>query len=215
MCAPWARALSARGDVHDCQAPESSLHSNVEPASLDENANEAAADAVGPLGPEPIVVSGATVSTVQVRAASVASMLPAASVARTRKVWSPCARPVSARGEVQVCQAPESSLHSNVAPVSSEAKPKLAEVEAVGPLGPESIVVSGATVSTVQVRAASVASVLPAASVARTRKRVRALREPGERARRGAGLPGAGVELALEGRARLGGERRCSRTWRR
>ena len=38
---------------------------------------------VGPFGPGVIVVSGATVSTVHVRVAGVASRLPAASVART------------------------------------------------------------------------------------------------------------------------------------
>ena len=53
---------------------------------------------------------------------------------------------MSARGEVQVCQAPASSLHSNVAPASEE-KPKLAAADAVGPLGPESIAVSGAALS--------------------------------------------------------------------
>ena len=47
-----------------------------------------------PVGPVPIVVSGATVSTVQVREAGVVSGLPAASVARTWNVCEPCARPV-------------------------------------------------------------------------------------------------------------------------
>ena len=109
-------------------------------------------------------------STVQVRVASVGSTLPAASVARTEKVCAPWASPVSARGEVQVCQAPSSSLHSKVEPASVELNEMLALVEATVPVGPEPIVVSGATVSTVQVRVASVGSTLPAASVARTRK---------------------------------------------
>ena len=45
-----------------------------------------------PVGPESIVVSGATVSTVKVRVAGVASTLPAASLARTSNVCAPCAR---------------------------------------------------------------------------------------------------------------------------
>ena len=49
---------------------------------------------VGPVGPDVIVVSGAVVSTVNVRVAGVASTLPAASIARTANVCSPAARPV-------------------------------------------------------------------------------------------------------------------------
>ena len=101
-------------------------------------------DAVSPLGPESIAVSGATVSTVQVRTASVASVLPAASVARTRKLCSPCARPLRARGEVQ-------RLPGAVVELALERRAGLAtrsrcspSVDAVGPLGPESIAVSGA-----------------------------------------------------------------------
>jgi hypothetical protein len=61
-------------------------------------------------------------------------------------------------------------LHSKVVPPSVAVKPKLAVVDVVSPLGPEVIDVSGVTVSTVQVRTASVGSVRPTASVARTRK---------------------------------------------
>ena len=42
--------------------------------------------------PEPIVVCGAAVSTVQVWVAGEASTLPAASVARTRNSCAPCAQ---------------------------------------------------------------------------------------------------------------------------
>ena len=42
-----------------------------------------------PEGPDVIVVSGATVSTVKVRVAGVWSVLPVVSVARTLKVWAP------------------------------------------------------------------------------------------------------------------------------
>ena len=48
----------------------------------------------GPVGPDVIVVSGATVSTVNVRVAGVASAFPTRSTARTLKVWLPWARPV-------------------------------------------------------------------------------------------------------------------------
>ena len=64
----------------------SSLHSNVAPASLDENVNDGEAPLVGPAGPVLIVVSGATVSTVKVRVAGVASCCRRASVARTENV---------------------------------------------------------------------------------------------------------------------------------
>jgi hypothetical protein len=65
------------------------LHSNVEPAFVDENVNEGEAPLVVPLGPELIEVSGAAVSTVNDRVAGVASTLPAASVARTETVYAP------------------------------------------------------------------------------------------------------------------------------
>ncbi len=64
----------------------SSLHSNVEPAFVEENVNDGDALVVMPVGPVLIVVSGAAVSTVNDRVAGVASTLPAASVARTENV---------------------------------------------------------------------------------------------------------------------------------
>ena len=48
----------------------------------------------GSFGWAVIVVFGAAVSIVQVKLAGVASVLPAASVARTWKVWEPSPRPV-------------------------------------------------------------------------------------------------------------------------
>ena len=47
---------------------------------------------IAPVGPVLIVVSGAAVSTVNVRVAGVASTLPAASRARTSNVCAPSAR---------------------------------------------------------------------------------------------------------------------------
>ena len=66
----------------------------MEPVSVEEKEKLAALEVTVPVGPEEIVVSGGVVSwTVQVRLAGVASTLPAASMARTRKVWLPAARP--------------------------------------------------------------------------------------------------------------------------
>ena len=50
------------------------------------NVNDAAVAVVVPVGPPVIVVSGAVVSTVNVRVAGVASTLPGVSVARTENV---------------------------------------------------------------------------------------------------------------------------------
>jgi hypothetical protein len=68
------------------------LHSKVDPASEEENVNEAEVLLTLPDGPESMVVFGGVVSgggavlTVQVRVAGVPSTLPAASVALTVKV---------------------------------------------------------------------------------------------------------------------------------
>ncbi len=75
-------------------APASREHSNVEPPSLAVKEKSGAAELLGSLGWAVIVVFGAVVSIVQVKAAADASVLPAASVARTSKVWEPSARPV-------------------------------------------------------------------------------------------------------------------------
>src|SRR4051794_22535462 len=99
-------------------------------------------------GPEIMVVSGTAASTVQVCAAGEGSVLPAGSVARTRNVCEPSARPVSVLGDVHAAHAPESRRHSNVAPVS-EAKLNVADRR----VRSTSVVVNavpGATVSTDQ-----------------------------------------------------------------
>ena len=106
------------------------------------------------------------------RVAGEASVLPAASVARTLTVWPPSASAGVVHGLVHAVQAPLSTRHVNVEPASVEVKPNAGVASLVGPLGPEVIVVSGAVVSDgaliVHVCVAGVASVLPAASVART-----------------------------------------------
>jgi hypothetical protein len=127
-------------------------------------------EALGSLGAAVMVVSGAAVSTVQVKVAGVASTLPAGSVARTLNVCEPLASPAYGFGLVQVVNPPLSSSHSKVEPGSLAVKEKLAEVLAVGSLGEAVMVVFGAPVSTVHVNVAALASVLPAGSVARTAK---------------------------------------------
>ena len=106
----------------------------------------------------------------KVRVAGVASVLPTASVARKETVCEPLARSANVFGLPQVVKAALSSLHSSL--LVSPAVPwkaKVADlVRIVEPAaGPESIVVSGAVVSTLNVRVAGVASMLPAASIAR------------------------------------------------
>jgi hypothetical protein len=71
----------------------------VDPASEEENVNEADVLLTVPEGPELMVVFGGVVSgggavlTVQVLEAGVASTLPAASIALTEKVCEPSGRP--------------------------------------------------------------------------------------------------------------------------
>src|SRR5262245_61290480 len=106
---------------------------------------------------------GAAVSTVKLRVA--VPWLPAASVARTRKVRGP-----STSGLAGVCEpaaehdpkagAPVSIEHSNVAP-GSALKAKVGVESLVRPDGPESIVGLGAIVSIVQMKVAGLASTLP------------------------------------------------------
>ena len=80
----------------------------------------------------------------------------------------PCERLESARGLVAVIQDPLSSFLWKVTPDSFEVKLTEAVVEETFPEGAAVIVVLGAAVSTVQEALAGVASVFPAASVART-----------------------------------------------
>jgi hypothetical protein len=69
------------------KAALSKLHANVDPASVAEKLNDTDVLLTEPDGPAVIVVSGAMVSTVHIRLAGVPSTFPAASVARTWKVW--------------------------------------------------------------------------------------------------------------------------------
>jgi hypothetical protein len=67
------------------------LHSKLEPSSLAEKRKLASVLRVGSSGPDSIVVSGATVSTVHANVAALPSVLPAGSVARTSKLCAPSA----------------------------------------------------------------------------------------------------------------------------
>src|SRR5438270_5736490 len=108
-------------EVHAAQVPVSILHSKL-PASVDVNVKATGLVLLLPLGPLLIVVSGATVSAVQVRDCEL--VLPAASVERTVNVWAPWARPVyEAEPPAQPANAPLSSRHWSV--------PSLAENENV------------------------------------------------------------------------------------
>jgi hypothetical protein len=119
---PSARPVSAFGEVHVANVPASSLHWKVDPASLDVNEKLGPCSADGFVGCDVIVVSGGPVSTIQVNVAGVGSALPAASVAFTENVCGPSSRPVSVVGDVQAANAPASSLHWKLDPVSLDVK---------------------------------------------------------------------------------------------
>src|SRR6185295_13503005 len=147
VCAPSDNAFTEYGLVTAAKAALSRLASNVAVASGEVKETDVVADATVPDGGLVNCVSGATVSTVQVTEAGVGSMLPAASRARTSKVWLPSARLFSACGLVAAAKAAPSRRVSNVEPVSFEEK----EMDAVVALFGEAIVVpmvvSGAVVS--------------------------------------------------------------------
>jgi len=71
VCDPSERPVSDFGDEQETQAPESSLHSKLEPASDEENEKLAELELVTPDGPEAISVSGGEVSGASVSAARV------------------------------------------------------------------------------------------------------------------------------------------------
>jgi hypothetical protein len=93
VCDPFEMLVYVVGDVQGTQAPPSSLHSKLDPASVEVKVNVALVELTVPLGPLVIDVFGATVSTVQVRVAGVWPTFPAMSFARTENVCEPCARP--------------------------------------------------------------------------------------------------------------------------
>ena len=114
---------------------------------------------VGP--PPPSAVSGAIVSTVQSCLAGVGSTLPSASRARTSKLCGPWPRSVYVTPVTQLVKATPSRLHWKRAP-GSLVNVKVADVLAVGPDGPSSMVVSAAALSIVHAYVAGVVSTFPA-----------------------------------------------------
>jgi hypothetical protein len=167
---PAARLLYACGLVHGANTEPSRLHVKVTPLCESVNESEAVVWFVGLLGALVIVgAGGAAVVTVQLYDVA-ALVLPATSVARTRKVWLPSARPLYACGLVQVANAAASRLQLNVTLLSLSFKEKLAVVWLVGLAG--WLVMAGAgggVVSIVHVQLVA-ALVLPAASLAFTWK---------------------------------------------
>lgn len=88
LCGPSPRLALVCGELHGLQPSPSSRHSNeAAPGPL--KAKLGVVSLTRPLGPESIDVSGAVVSIVKLTAAGVGSVLAAASVARTRKLWAP------------------------------------------------------------------------------------------------------------------------------
>src|SRR5918999_2167108 len=130
------------------KAAPSREHSKAEPVSLELKWNEALVLVVVAGGAVVIVVCGAAVSTVIVRLAGLVSVLPAASVARTSKVWAPSDNAAVVCGEPQAANAAASTRHWKLAPASLE-NPKVGVESFVSPLGPDVMVVCGPSVSTI------------------------------------------------------------------
>ena len=82
------------GLVQEAKAALSRLQAKVLPLSVAVKLKLALVLVVDACGAAVMVVSGGVVSMVQVKLAGDASILPAASVARTWKVWLPAANPV-------------------------------------------------------------------------------------------------------------------------
>ena len=129
------------------QSPASSLHSKLA-ASLALNSKPAEALLLRLGGPFSIVVAGGSVSIVQVKATGADSPLPARSVARTWNVCCPSSRPAYSCPLEHGAHSPASSRHSKVA-ASFALNSKLGARSLLGSDGALSIVVTGATVSTV------------------------------------------------------------------
>src|SRR5690242_8363882 len=96
--------------------------------------------------------AGLVVSRCHVHVSGDASVLPAASVARTSSVCALSVRPATLCGLVQGDQVPPSTRHSNVEPASVELKLKLGVATLDGSAGLAVIVVSGAVRSTSTLR---------------------------------------------------------------
>src|SRR3954453_1322751 len=94
-----------------------------------------------------MLISVAVFSTVQLCVAGVASALPAASTARTRKLWLPSPTLGEGPGGARGLKAAPSRLHSKLESVSVAENVNRASGFFTVPVGPETIVVSGGVVS--------------------------------------------------------------------
>src|SRR4051794_33581501 len=141
----WAPRATARaaGDKQAVKAAASTRHSNRDPPSVAAKANGGVASVVFPAGPEMIVVSGATLSTVTLRVAGDWSVAVAL-LARTSNVRAPFPSAAVVCGRRHVAKGDVSTRHSKVAPVTFDEKSKVGVASAVGPAGPDVIAVSGA-----------------------------------------------------------------------
>ena len=177
VCEPFASVAVVCGELQAANEPPSIEQAKLEPASFEEKPKVGVvSDVVEPAaGPLSIVVfgavvsGGALVSTVKLRVAGVVSLLDAASMAYTLKVWLPSPSGPITFGLEQGEKGPPSTEHWR-SELSLAEKPNWGVVSViVEPLaGPESIVVFGGVVSTVNERDAGLRSVLPDVSVART-----------------------------------------------
>jgi hypothetical protein len=148
----WLPPVSAGeivcGLAQEAQLPPSIRHSNVEPDSVELKLKLGDAFPEGFAGDESMVVLGAVRSTVHVREAGDASVLPAGSVARTSKVWLPSVSADNVCGLVQDDQPPPSTRHWKLEPDSVELKVNVGVALFDGLDGLESRLVSGAVLST-------------------------------------------------------------------
>src|SRR3954452_23088566 len=116
----WAPSVSAtlvNGELQGPNAAVSPRHSNVDPLSVDVNDHVGVVSLLGVGAATVIVVFGAVVSTVNVRAA-VGPRLPAVSVWRTLNVCPLWESVALVYGDVQTAKFAVSMRHSNVAPAS-------------------------------------------------------------------------------------------------
>ena len=169
VCAPSASVSVVKGVTHEAQSPSSTWHSKVASVGSEElKAKVISVDLVRlpSAGPESMVVSGAVASSVKLRVAGVRSSLPARSTARTWRFTGPSsttrATPLS-----QASQAPPLIEHSKV-PSSVEPNSKVGSLVSEPSSGPETMVVSGWTLSTVKLRVAGVRSGRLPSPIART-----------------------------------------------
>ena len=149
--------------------PPSRLQAKVEPGSVLAKPKLAEPLLLTAGGVDPIVVFGGTVSTVQPLLA-VAPVLPAASVARTAKVWAPSGSPGYEAGLVHAENTPPSRWHWKLRPCSLSANTKLALVRLVGFAGPEPMAGAGGGVVSIVHEKAVGPPVWLSESVARTLK---------------------------------------------